>query len=365
MINNTILIVDDTITNLDILVDLLDTYTVMDAINGKDALEIANEEDIDLILLDIMMPDMDGYEVCKRLKSNPKTKDIPVIFITANIDEDSIEKAYEVGGIDYVTKPFRPRELLARVKTQLIIQKQHIRLIQSEKLASINEMIKNISHQWRQPLSVISTASTGIKLKKEYGLLTDEWLDEACDVVNNNAQYLSKTIEDFGKYIQDNNEIINSNLHNINNNFLELVNPLTKEYNINIVLNTNKDINIKGMPNQFIQCFLSMFNNAKDALVQNNKKDNRYLFITHKIVDDEIKIIFKDNAGGIQYKIIDKVFEPYTTTKHQSQGTGLGLYIAYNFIVNNMNGSIDIENVQYEYDNKKHNGAKVVISLKI
>ncbi|SFP03159.1 diguanylate cyclase [Hydrogenimonas thermophila] len=120
--SKTILIVDDTIANLDILVDLLGQYDVIDAVNGEDALEIANEESIDLILLDIMMPEMDGYEVCKRLKSNEKTKDIPVIFITAKTDEDSIEKAYDIGGADYVTKPFRPKELLSRVKKELKLQ---------------------------------------------------------------------------------------------------------------------------------------------------------------------------------------------------------------------------------------------------
>lgn len=119
MENKTILIIDDTTTNLDILVELLDAYDVIDAISGKDALEIVGEEKIDLILLDIMMPEMDGYEVCRRIKENKKTKDIPVIFITAKTDEDSIEKAFNVGGIDYVSKPFKPKELLARVKTHL------------------------------------------------------------------------------------------------------------------------------------------------------------------------------------------------------------------------------------------------------
>jgi diguanylate cyclase (GGDEF)-like protein len=116
----TILVVDDTETNIDILLELLsDDYDVTVALNGQSALEIAAEEMLDLILLDIMMPDMDGYKVCSLLKEDEKTKDVPIIFITAKTDEDSIEKAYEVGGIDYVTKPFKPRELRARVKTQL------------------------------------------------------------------------------------------------------------------------------------------------------------------------------------------------------------------------------------------------------
>jgi len=108
-------------------------YDLLVALNGESALEIVQEEKIDLILLDIMMPKMDGYKVCTTLKSSTATKNIPVIFITAKTDEDSIEKAYEVGGIDYVTKPFKPRELLARVKTQLKLKEliEHLDFIAS------------------------------------------------------------------------------------------------------------------------------------------------------------------------------------------------------------------------------------------
>jgi diguanylate cyclase (GGDEF)-like protein len=122
MNNKTILIVDDTISNLDILSELLENYDVIDATNGKDALEIVDEEDVDLILLDIMMPTMDGYEVCQKLKKSPRTADIPIIFITAKTDEDSIEKAYDIGGSDYITKPFKVKELQARVKRELQIK---------------------------------------------------------------------------------------------------------------------------------------------------------------------------------------------------------------------------------------------------
>lgn len=118
--NQTILVVDDTKENIHILIGLLgDDYNVMAAKSGKAALEIVNEEEIDLILLDIMMPEMDGYEVCEILKSQTATKNIPILFITAKTDEESIEKAYDVGGVDYVTKPFKPKELRVRINTQL------------------------------------------------------------------------------------------------------------------------------------------------------------------------------------------------------------------------------------------------------
>jgi len=123
MKNKNILIVDDIKTNIDVLVDLLDDmYDIVVALDGKQAIEIVKRDKIDIILLDIMMPDMDGYEVCKILKSDVDTESIPVIFITAKTDEDSIEKAYDIGGVDYVTKPFKPKELLAKLKREIKIQ---------------------------------------------------------------------------------------------------------------------------------------------------------------------------------------------------------------------------------------------------
>ena len=119
----TILVVDDTVANLDILVNLLQDFDVVEAINGEEALDIVGQEQVDLILLDIMMPGMDGYTVCRKIKEKDQNRDIPIIFITSRSDENAIEKAYDAGGVDYVTKPFKPKELLARVKIQLEHQK--------------------------------------------------------------------------------------------------------------------------------------------------------------------------------------------------------------------------------------------------
>jgi len=146
-----ILVIDDTESNIDILLELLsDKYDVMVALDGESGLEIANEEKLDLILLDIMMPIMDGYEVCQKLKANEDTKDIPIIFITAKTDEDSIEKAYSVGGNDYVVKPFRPKELLARVNRELQLKnyQEELRL-----LASTDAMTKLYNRRYFNEIS--------------------------------------------------------------------------------------------------------------------------------------------------------------------------------------------------------------------
>jgi len=158
MSKETILIVDDTDTNVEILCEFLDKeYEIMVSLDGAFALEIANDDKPDLILLDIMMPNMDGYEVCRRLKDNERTKDIPVIFITAKTDEESIEKAYEVGGIDYITKPFKPKELYARVKTQLKMQELIHNFEKSQEelklLASTDPMTKLYNRRYFSKIS--------------------------------------------------------------------------------------------------------------------------------------------------------------------------------------------------------------------
>ena len=163
----TILIVDDAPENLDMMSELLSKYDIVDVISGKDALEVAREGSIDLILLDIVMPNMDGYEVCQILKSNPETKDIPVIFITAKIDEESIEKAYAVGGIDYITKPLKPKELIVRVKRELQLQElqRELKLLAAHDyltklynrryFAVASEHILSLSKREKKHLSVI------------------------------------------------------------------------------------------------------------------------------------------------------------------------------------------------------------------
>lgn len=131
--NETILAVDDKKENLDIILDILSEFDVIPVTSGKKALDILNKEEISIILLDIVMPEMDGFEVCKIIKSQTNTKDIPIIFTTAKTDEESIANAYRVGANDYVSKPLKRSEVIARVKTQLKLKKtiEHLEFLAS------------------------------------------------------------------------------------------------------------------------------------------------------------------------------------------------------------------------------------------
>jgi len=135
---NSILIVDDTPKNLQVLGNTLklEKYKVEFAINGFQALDWIGKKDFDLILLDVMMPEMDGYEVCQKIRSNEKNKNLPIIFLTAKTDSDSIVKGFEIGAQDYITKPFNTSELLVRVKTQLELKNSR------SKLESMNQWLE-------------------------------------------------------------------------------------------------------------------------------------------------------------------------------------------------------------------------------
>ena len=247
--------------------------------------------------------------------------------------------------------------------TKILNQEKFI--IQQTKLADMGNMLGNIAHQWRQPLSLISTGATGMKVKKEYNILEDEEFYNICESINENAQYLSQTIEDFKNFIKGDSEPINFDLKNDTNSFIKLVDATIKEHNIQIFLDLHENVQVNGYPNELIQCFINIFNNAKDALIENNNEEERYIFIGHIIENDKIIITFKDNAGGIPENILHRIFEQYFTTKHKSQGTGLGLHMSYNLIVNGMSGDIKVNNERFTFNKKRHKGAKFTITLPI
>ena len=359
---DTILIVDDTQTNIDILIELLGDYDIIVATDGKSALEILDEEDdINLILLDIMMPVMDGFEVCKIIKKDKNISNIPIIFLTAKTDDNSIQKGFELGGVDYVTKPFRPIELLSRIKTHLKIVSHEKKSIQHNKYIALAELIHNIAHQWRQPLSVISTSASGISMQKELNMLKDEDLYSLCDSILHNTEYLSSTIDNFKNLIDNTSDSSKFNLNSIiqNNQTLLFCDLLNKK--INLEINVENDIVVDVCQNQFIQVLLTIITNSKDVL--DDKDGEKYIFIDISKNDRYAMIKIYDNGEGIKRDIIDKIFEPYFTTKHQSAGKGLGLYIVRNIVIESFDGLIEVTNKIYEYDNKKQKGGCFEIQI--
>ena len=249
------------------------------------------------------------------------------------------------------------------LKQQIVQNQQKDKILNEQsKMAAMGEMICNIAHQWRQPLSAISTAATGIIIQKEYNMFEEDKLVKTCSIINDNAQYLSRTIDDFKNFIKGDRTKKIFNLNNNIESFLHLVDSSIKNNQIKIILDLQEDIQIDGYENELIQCLINIFNNAKDALKEKNIGE-RLIFISTYINEDKTIIKIKDNAGGIQPEVLPHVFEAYFTTKHKSQGTGLGLNMTYNLIVNGMSGNIEVKNITYEYEGNNYSGAEFFISL--
>ncbi len=244
-------------------------------------------------------------------------------------------------------------------------RKKDTMIAEQSRLASLGEMIGNIAHQWRQPLSAISTSASSIIVQNQLGILDPKELDPALEKIIEKTQFLSQTIEDFRNFIEGKKEKVEFVISSAIDNALSVVDSSISNHYISIKKEYQDMIFITNYKNEFIQGMLNIINNAKDALDERNEKDERLIFITVKRVKNTAMIIFQDNAGGIPDDIILKIFEPYFTTKHQSQGTGLGLYMTYKIIHDSMQGSLKVENKEFSYKNKSYFGARFIITLPI
>jgi signal transduction histidine kinase len=239
--------------------------------------------------------------------------------------------------------------------------KQQNLIAQQSKMAAMGEMIGNIAHQWRQPLSSISTSATGMKLQKEMNILEDKFLIQGLDQINKSVQYLSETIDDFRNFFKPNK---NKSEFNIQDTIDKVINLLNSQFISNgiKIIKSGNDIKINTFENELIQVIINLLNNSRDELIKKDSKDEKLIFIG--VFEDKNNLVLeiKDNAGGISEDIIDRVFEPYFTTKYQSQGTGIGLYMS-NQIIAGMEGFISVLNEEFEFEGKTYNGAVFKITI--
>ena len=245
------------------------------------------------------------------------------------------------------------------LKTKMIEVSMH----QKAKMASMGEMLANIAHQWRQPLSTISMSASSIKFQKDLGKINPELIDKNTKKIVDTTKYLSTTIDDFRNFFKSEKQKKNINTKNLFKSTFSIVSANLKSENVQIVLDI-EDIELRTLENELKQVLLNIINNAKDALLDKNE-EKRFIFIEVKKVQELINISIKDNAGGIPSEIIEKIFDPYFTTKHQSQGTGIGLYMSLEIIEKHLNGKINVSNEKFTYDKQKYTGANFSIFIPI
>jgi signal transduction histidine kinase len=209
-------------------------------------------------------------------------------------------------------------------------------------MASMGGMLGNIAHQWRQPLSAISTSASGILMYREMGIENKKKEEEMLENIVSKTIFLSDTIDSFkGFYSKDKDKgyfLIKDFFKNIES----IVYDSLKSKEIKLKVSSNTNYNYYGYENELIQVFINIIYNSRDVLV---KKDSyKEIFIKSYKNNEKIYFEISDNGGGIREDIIDKIFDPYFTTKHKSQGTGLGLHMSLQIIKESFNGEILAKN---------------------
>lgn len=347
---HTILIVDDVKENIDVLMKLLYKYDLIPAIDARHAIEIATQEsNIDLILLDIMMPEMDGFEVCKVLKSNSKTSHIPIIFLSAKNRPEDIEKGFEVGGVDYITKPFNPNELLSRVTTHLKLRayEKHLEervqeeikknkakeqmIFQQSKQAALGELLMHIAHQWKQPLASLGSINNMSKARLESDTCVNKKdylkaIKKSEDII----MFMAETIETFKNFYKPSNDNKNFSLTDSVIDILTIIEGTFYFEDIKIYITSHENEPTFGNQNEFSQVIFSILNNAREIF-----KIRETINSEIRIAIDNQKISIMDNGGGIQDKSFEEIFLPSVSTKDSS---GVGLYLAK--ILTEKNGGV-------------------------
>lgn len=391
-----ILVVDDTPDNVRLLSKILmdQGYTVRKALNGTMALTAVQSKLPDLILLDISMPGMNGYEVCEALKKDIKTVAIPIIFLSAFNDVSDKVKAFEVGGLDYITKPFQYAEVLVRIKNQLTIKNlqnqlqnrneelqqaltqlrsTQAQLIQKEKMIGLGQIVAGISHEINNPISFIAG---NLSPARQYIRELLHLIEIYQNAYPNPESSVQEAIEeiDLNFMVSDLQNLMGSmqtGVDRIRSIILALrifshlgesdiksvdlqagidstlmllqhrLMPQSDRPEIKVVKSYHSLPPVTCHASQINQVFLNLLTNAIDALESQEASKERTIWIRTEVTPRETVLVsIQDNGPGIPDKVRSRIFDPFFTTKAANQGSGLGLTTSYQIIVEKHKGNL-------------------------
>ncbi len=331
-----ILIVDDNVDAVEFLEKRLrsEGYNTADAYDGEEGLKKVVEYNPDLIILDVMMPKLDGYEVCKRLKFDENTRYIPVLMLTAKSDVESKVKGLDIGADDYLPKPFDYKELSARVRSLLSIKAAHEKLVAEEKTGALEQMMDQVAHEIRNPLT-----SIGGFARKVYGKLPgDDPNKKYMEMIIENVAVLESMIK---QLIELKTMAISfKESTNINDVIMEALKIFEQEFG-------QKAINVEtelqdGLPpiiadkNLLRRAFCNLIKNSIEAMAE----ETRVLKIVSRMSEDHVEIQVSDTGRGISKDKLKNIFDPFVTSK--VYGPGLGLTFTLK-IIQDHNGTISVE----------------------
>jgi signal transduction histidine kinase len=399
-ITGLVLIVDDTPTNLEVISETLSDagFDVAIATSGDRALQQVERRLPDLILLDVMMPGIDGFETCRRLKANEHTRHVPVIFMTALSDAESKIQALEMGAVDYIAKPFHEKEVLARVNTHLHLyhltqslsqqvaqaqaelQSSQLQLIQNEKMSALGNLVAGVAHEINNPVGCIvgNVAAVGSSISDLFHLLDlyaqkfpQPGAEIEAELTAIDLEYLREDLPKLVRAMRDGGDRIKSiskslrtfsradtdtkqsfNIHEgIDSTVLILRHRLkanAQRPEIQVLTHYGELPMVACFPGQLNQVFMNILANAIDALDENSQgrsyaeleAEPHCITITTCLEGNQVKIAIADNGVGIPEVVRDRIFDQKFTTKAVGKGTGLGLAIAHQIVVDTHKGNI-------------------------
>lgn len=329
-----ILIVDDIARNIQIVGNILrkENYQISYAQSGKAALERVENNQFDLILLDIMMPELNGFELCDILKKKPNTKDIPIIFLTAKSDVESTIEGFKKGAVDYITKPFNGTELLARIENHLALRqaRQELALLNASK----DKFFSIIAHDLKNPISAFENVTS--LLNDKYDLLDENEKKEFIKMLKESANNVYDLLENLLDWSRTQTGRIQ-----FEPSELELFRIIDTNINLLSVSAKKKDIEIQNNIEKSMKVYAdnNMINTVVRNLVSNAIKFTNLggiIKINQKLNDNFVKVEVIDNGVGISPENLDKLFKIDFNVSEKGtdneSGTGLGLILCKEFI---------------------------------
>ena len=348
---SSVLVVDDTPDNLHLMSNLLNNiYRVKIANSGLKALKIAaSESPPDLILLDIMMPEMDGYEVCKQLKMNPDTMNIPVIFLTSKAEVEDEAKGLELGAVDYITKPISPPIVLARVKNHLALHKQNTALINARMIAdkanqAKSEFLSSISHELRSPLNAILGFAQ--LLESEQPPPTPAQRESLTHILNAGWHLLKliNEILDLAKIEHQQLSISEEcvSLTEVVQECKTMMEPEASRRGIALsVVKSIAPLFVKSDRTRLKQILINLLSNA----IKYNSKHGRVEVECKVMKPERTRVSVADTGPGLNQEQLEQLFQPFNRLGQETgteQGTGIGLVLTKRLVAL-MGGEIGVE----------------------
>lgn len=368
-----ILAVDDNSISLKLLVEILTGagYNVRPATNGKLVLRTVAAEPPDLILLDVKMPEIDGFEVCRELKASELSKNIPVIFLTASSDISDKVKGFEAGAVDYIVKPYNGIEVLRRVETHLDffrmykeLRQSNIELkeakkqiLQKEKMASIGLLAAGIAHEINNPLGFIMS---DLDVLSNYILSVESFVLERISSADSKDEFEKKmnfVLRDAKEIIREvlvgakriekivsclrsySDEKIEVEIVNLKSCILDAITQLDleKKKSVNVEVDIDESHQLISNKEQIKEVIINILDNAEKAIEVEGT-----IRVKSWREENDLKLSISDDGCGIAPEKINHIFEPFFTTREVGEGTGLGLSVAYE-VVKRFGGNIDVE----------------------